>query len=193
MAKAYFFSAFLASATGKRKLDVINDSIVSAPGSSTSNLEAWEVLKAFSAETTHVLSPEMLSVDMVAPRRARFKVYFRSQATDFDTVTKIMSLNGRLSGNNIHVGKERLRVFWQQLLNHSKDTPLPDIRHRTAGILYYADFRLSDRLPSVKNYIPVRHYCASDKSVMIALSVFMDTEGHRDRVDKYNSVLIETL
>lgn len=53
------------------------------------------------------------------------------------------------------------------------DQELPQVEHRTAGILYYFEVKANEALPVPKVYIPARHYVQNDFLALERLQLFM--------------------
>ncbi|PVH92174.1 aromatic prenyltransferase [Periconia macrospinosa] len=160
--KAYLFPGYTAIATGKTNLEVISEAIETAPSCTSEVLAGFRVFQEYAKENVNAfLEMDMLAIDLVKPSQSRIKIYFRSRETCFGSVRKAMTLGGRLTNGDIEVGLRNLRRLWGSLFDQSgvpDGSPLPDVKHNTAGILYYVEFRLRDEVPKVKVYLPVRHY-----------------------------------
>ncbi|KAK0615168.1 aromatic prenyltransferase [Bombardia bombarda] len=114
---------------------------------------------------------------------ARFKIYYRSRQTSFDSVVANLALGGlsKLPPSAL----ADLKHLWHLILDtldveydSNTCTPLPAIDHETAGMLYDAAIRLGDPVPVTKVYIPVRHYGRqSDGAVMDGLVEWLRESG----------------
>ncbi|KAF5626155.1 tryptophan dimethylallyltransferase 1 [Fusarium sp. NRRL 52700] len=175
--KAYFFPGLVAHAMGKSTLEVVADAITSAPGCRPENISSFASFAKFVHERQYLgLEMDMLALDLVPIEKSRLKIYFRDRRTDFRSVNEMMSLGGRIHGEDFDVGIRNLRNLWDALLGTSgvsDDIPLPHRNHRTAGILYNVEFRTNSKTPKVKIYIPVRHYAKSDSQILEALAQFL--------------------
>lgn len=176
VSKAYFFPGFKAKATGQSNYDVITDTIASAPGSSPEKLQALEIFHDFIDDPdSPQLEMDMLAIDLVEPDDSRFKIYFRIRDGSFDSIRNAITLGGRLDQQSgMEQGIQRLRQFYYDSLGRGAESPadgtsLLDSDHRTAGILYNAEFKYGSTHPRVKVYLPVRHYVDSEEVVMHAL------------------------
>jgi DMATS type aromatic prenyltransferase len=194
--KAYFLPAGSARARGQSPWQTIRSAIVAAPQCNSSNLKALEVLDDFfSHPQNSCLEVEMLAIDLVDPQDSRIKVYFRSRKTDFCTVKDILALNRReFAAKNI-TGIEALRTLWGEVFPQSFESPgmLRSNSHRTAGILYYADFRLGSQLPSVKLYVPMRHYCRNDADVLNSVEKIVRATGETRYLRNYKTAIHRAL
>ncbi|KAF5695249.1 tryptophan dimethylallyltransferase 1 [Fusarium denticulatum] len=190
MNKAYFFPGLVAHATDKSTLEVVADAITSAPGCRPENISSFASFAKFVHERQHLgLEMDMLALDLVPVEKSRLKVYFRDRRTGFRSVTEMMSLGGRIHGQEFDVGMRNLRNLWDALLRTSgvsDDIPLPYNNHRTAGILYNVEFRTKSTTPKVKVYIPVRHYAKNDFQILEALEGFL-----ADQISKLPDVAID--
>ncbi|KAF5674485.1 tryptophan dimethylallyltransferase 1 [Fusarium circinatum] len=175
--KAYFFPGLIAHAMDKSKLEVMADSITSAPGCRPQNISSFASFSKFIHERQHLgFEMDMLASDLVPVEESRLKIYFRIRRTDFRSVTEMMSLGGRIHGQEFDYGMRNLRNLWDMLLGTSgvpDDIPLPHNNHRTSGILYNVELRTNSTTPKVKIYIPVRHYAKNDSQIIEALGDFL--------------------
>ena len=191
MLKAYFVPLFNESKTEPRTLEVIAEAI-----SRVSELEALE-FPAFhlllhylttSVEGTR-LGAEMLAIDCVSPTAARIKVYLRSQSTSFNSIRSNMTLGGKLRQRGLESGLLELEKLWRLVLpvakNSSPDEELPRKIHRTAGILYYYDFKSKQSCPVPRIYIPVRHYGHNDLDIAKALETYLRGRGQDEWAHRY--------
>ncbi len=184
--KAYFFPEYRASATNKTTIHVISDAIQTAPASRSEALSALHMFQEFAQEhfkvtSTH-LEIDMLAIDLIEPLQSRFKIYFRIRETSFHSVRNAMTLGGRITNSDMEIGLSNLRLLWNRLFDQqgiSDSVSLPNIKHRTAGILFNAEFRLGSKAPRVKIYIPVRHYAQNDWQIVKAVSDYMDSAVRR--------------
>ncbi|KAF4434653.1 Tryptophan dimethylallyltransferase 1 [Fusarium acutatum] len=189
--KAYFFPGLIAHAMNKSTLEVVADAITSAPGCRPENISSFASFAKFIHERQHLgLEMDMLALDLVPVEKSRLKIYFRDRRTDFRSVTEMMSLGGRIHGQEFDVGMRNLRNLWDALLGTSgvpDDIPLPYNNHRTAGILYNVEFRTKSTTPKIKIYIPVRHYAISDSQIIEALRDFL-----ADQTSKLPDVAVDS-
>ena len=179
MLKAYFFPLFKAALTGKSNLAVIADAIASLPGHPS--FPAFVVLQDYltTTEAGSMLEVEILSIDCGEPAKSRLKVYVRSRATSFRSVRVTMTLGGLLDEPGHERGFQELLHLWKLVLGKKKDfyesDDLPHVSHRTAGILYYFDFRAGQGLPEAKVYLPVRHYGQNDLGIALGLKTYLES------------------
>lgn len=182
--KAYFIPALKATTSGQTRLEVITRAIEALRlQHRTSIRESYSTLLDFlqTNEQSLRLEAEILGIDCVAADRSRLKVYVRSQLSSFDSVRRIMSLDGRINSSSLDKGTDELQDLWRLRLWHKKhfepSWTLPSNNHRTAGILYYFEFRPQNAHPTPKVYIPVRHYAPSDSHVSSQLIEFLSQRG----------------
>lgn len=175
--KAYFFPGYRAIATGKTNLEVISEAIEAAPSCTSNVLAGFHVFQEYAKENVNAfLEMDMLAIDLVEPSQSRIKIYFRSREVCFESVRKVMTLGGRLTNSDMEVGLRNLRRLWDSLFDQSgvpDSSPLPDLKHHTAGVLYYVEFRLGNKVPKVKIYLPVRHYAHNDWQIMNAVCDYL--------------------
>ena len=175
--KAYFFPGFKARAKGQTSITVISQAIATAPYCTPDKLRALSIFQEF---VTGFLKPmpevDMLAIDLVDPMASRLKIYFRIRETSFSSVLYTMTLGHRIRTPELVQGLRDLKRLWDAVLERkgfTEDAPLPNIDHRTAGILFNVEFHLGSAVPKVKIYIPVRHYASSDKKIMHGLSEYL--------------------
>ncbi|KAF2971589.1 hypothetical protein GQX73_g1921 [Xylaria multiplex] len=173
--KAYLFPWFKAKATKRSCFDVISDAIRTLPDSTPHKLQALDVFREYVNDpSTPPLEMEMLAIDLIEPAKARFKIYFRTRNVSFASVKDALTLGGRVWNTSIDQGLRRLESLFHALLGGNivdgvANKEIPFIDHRTAGILFYVQFRYLDERPTVKAYLPVRHYAQSEKAIVTAL------------------------
>jgi DMATS type aromatic prenyltransferase len=177
-AKAYFFPGPLARTMGTSNLSIISQAIAGAPYSTPDKLQALDKLSSFADSLgPDALEFDMLAIDIVDPLESRFKLYFRNRHTGFSSVRDTITLKGQKPGAHLEKGLRSLKQLWCSifgLLDVSEDAELQLNEHRTAGILYNAEFRLGSSYPDVKIYIPVRHYSSSDQHVIDKVGEFVN-------------------
>lgn len=191
--KAYFFPAFTAREKGQSRLAEILQAIQAAPHCTTEGLHALLLFNEYAAEKCNSgLEFEMLAIDLIDPLKSRFKIYFRSRDTSFSSVTHVMTLGGRVRTKEIEKGLHDLRFLWNSIFkvdDRSQDILPQSTDHRTAGILYNIEFKLGSVFPTVKVYLPVRHYAGSDEEIIQGLGAYLQ---HHQR-DRYMSRYINVM
>ncbi|KAJ5663653.1 hypothetical protein N7507_004384 [Penicillium longicatenatum] len=170
--KVYFFPKLKAKASGQSNLDVLFQAMRTAPHVTDRNFKAGDIFHAFcSSVGNKLLEHEMLAIDLIDPLQSRLKIYFRSRETTFKSVIDIMTLEGRIQNPKLYEGLVDLHRIWSALFGvYAVDQPLPEVEHRTSGILYNVEFRLREAVPVAKIYLPVRHYSKSDEAVIRGLN-----------------------
>lgn len=191
--KAYFFPQADTQSSGGDRWASIRQVVATAPHSQHQETQAVSLLDAFFQDESRNIAVEMVAIDLVDPRSSHFKTYFRSRATDFESVGWFLTLGGRLSTATIDAGLERLKYLWNALFEVIDNTYLRFVDHRTSVVLHYVDFRLGQKIPQVKIYIPVRHYVASDWKLMEVLSKVLTLQGQKEYLGNYKQVLKENL
>ncbi|KAI1751964.1 tryptophan dimethylallyltransferase-domain-containing protein [Xylaria castorea] len=191
-AKVYFFPKYRALSCGKSNLEVLLQGIKGAPYCTADNLPALSVFSDFSNDAaSKKLEYEMLAIDLIDPLQSRFKVYFRSRETSFDSLTRIITLGDRIK--NIERGLEDLRYLWNAIfgVNGPSNHALKEVNHRTAGMLYNVEFRIDDQYPVAKVYLPVRHYSASDGNVIEGLDEFFRSHQRGSYMTAYSNAMVK--
>lgn len=186
--KAYYFPAFKAKYIDQAKIDVLASAIARLPNYTSSDFSAFDLLREYINSAPSgpgdSLDVEILAVDCVHPHQSRLKIYVRARQTSFESVRKVVTLDGRLASSEIEQSLQELEALWCSLFSNNRSnsegsagtasshSPSPD-SHRTAGILYNFEIRPGCPLPVPKVYIPVRHYAHSDGHVMQALRKYI--------------------
>ena len=177
--KAYYVLDSIAQLQQRSKLDVALRSLEQlelglATSSAVTMFEAY--MRGEAARKIQV-EAEMLAIDCLSPVKSRAKVYVRSRGTSLSNVLNVITLGGTNPLPSGDATFKDLKELWCALLalneNLPLDSQLPETRHRTAGILYYLEFRPGSHEIKSKVYIPVRHYARDDLQVAIGLQNFL--------------------
>lgn len=195
-AKVYFFPKYRAVSSGKSNLDVLLQAMKGAPHCTVDNLHALSVFSDFSNDAaSKELEYEMLSIDLIDPLQSRFKVYFRSRETSFNSLMRIITLGGRIENTNMQQGLTDLRSLWNAIfgVNAPTSQSLKEVNHRTAGILYNVEFRIGDQYPVAKVYLPVRHYSDSDDAVIKGLDGYFKSHQRGTYMTAYSRAMVKLL
>ncbi|KZZ91737.1 Aromatic prenyltransferase, DMATS type [Moelleriella libera RCEF 2490] len=174
--KAYLFPGFVAKRRAQTNMDVISDTIRSAPLCTPAKLEALELFQDYVHDPeTPPLEMDMLAIDLLSPADSRFKIYFRIRDCSFASIEKAMTLGGRLSPPGTDRGLQKMRRLYHSLLSRKArqrmdDSSAPLNRHRTAGVLYNIEFKYGSKYPKVKAYLPVRHWAENEEAIVSALN-----------------------
>lgn len=183
--KVYFFPAFKANETEKSRLIVVFETLGRLSGYRESDYPAFEVLEKYlRAPSVHGSQEiEMFAFECITLAESRFKIYIRTESTNFDSVKAMMTLNRILDSSEDLQGLMELEVLWDLLFGarHPKTQGLQHVEHRTAGILYNFKIKPSAPLPVPKIYILVRHYAQSDFCVIDGLRTFLQCYQNGDQ------------
>ena len=183
--KTYFLPNLRTKRTGQSKLELMQNCMDKL------YIQQPSMADAFSAFSRYVrsrvgedeLTVEIAAIDCVESSASRVKVYARCRQTSFDSVSDIMTMSGLLDSEKMRTAISSLKDLWALVLGLPADfdtsAPLPYNGHRTAGILYYFEFKPGAKFPSVKIYIPVKHYGINDLEVAKGLSKFLAGRGNR--------------
>ncbi|KAJ8128394.1 hypothetical protein O1611_g5239 [Lasiodiplodia mahajangana] len=191
-AKVYFFPKYRAISSGKSNLEVLVESMKSAPHCTKENLDALSVFSDFSNDpASKGLEYEMLAIDLIDPFKSRFKIYFRSRETSFESLCNIITLGGRIKSPNMQQGLKDLHSLWNAIfgVNAPSTDPLKEVNHRTAGMLYNVEFRMGEQLPVAKVYLPVRHYSSTDHAVIRGLDEYFKSHQRGSYMAAYSSTM----
>ncbi|KAI0193055.1 aromatic prenyltransferase [Xylaria flabelliformis] len=192
----YFSPKYRAESMGKSNLEVILQGIKGLPYCTADNLPALPMFSNFSNDAaSKELEYEMLAIDLIDPLQWRFKVYFRSRETSFDSLNRIITLGDRIKHTNMQQGLKDLRCLWNAIFGANEPSihPLKENNHRTAGILYNVDLRIGDQYPVAKVYLPVRHYSTSDDSVINSLDEYLNSHQKSSHMTAYSRAMVKLL
>jgi DMATS type aromatic prenyltransferase len=168
VAKAYYF---LRPKSGVMQSDwaTVAEAIFSAPHCIRDNISAMRILEECFTNNVDRIDVEMLAIDLIEPHDSRIKTYFRFREISFGSVEQSMTLDGQIRDEATARELRQLDCLWNDLFDVQSGEPLQHVEHRTASILYHAEFRIDSKLHSVKVYLPVRHHTLNDRSVIEAL------------------------
>ncbi|VUC26268.1 unnamed protein product [Clonostachys rosea] len=176
VSKAYFFPGYEAQRTSQTNMDVILQTIRSAPGSTPEIAQALNTFQDYAQDpATPPLEMDMLATDLVNTAESRFKIYFRVRASNFTSMQDTMTLGNRLNHPGMKPALDDLREFYHASRRQGCYIPSDDVNiigndHRTGGMLYYIELKSGSPIPKVKVYIPVRHYAESEEAIINALN-----------------------
>jgi DMATS type aromatic prenyltransferase len=181
--KAYFMPELKARNDRCSTFSLITKA-VSSLSLDPSTSSAFEIFFDY-LHTTHQraqdLEIEILAIDCIQPCKSRIKIYVRSQRTSFNDVVEAMTLGGRIRDQGCQEAIRSLKQLWSSVLSLDINLPpskrLPSKDHRTAGILYYFEFKPGSPAIKSKVYIPVRHYGVDDFEIACGLSQFLESRG----------------
>jgi DMATS type aromatic prenyltransferase len=181
--KAYFFPEAAARELSCSKIDLVSNAIASL-SSDPAMSSAYERFCEY-MQKSPLAEPdpevEMLAIDCVHPATSRIKVYTRSQRTSLSGVLDALTLGGALRTREFESAVPSFEKLWQAVLSLDASIPpsqsLPVKKHRTAGMLYYYEFKPGSSAIKVKIYIPVRHYGVNDREIAMGLSRFLESQN----------------
>ena len=191
-AKAYL-APTKAAVTGQSALNVITDGIRSLENDAT-KFPAYDGMLHYLTHSPVGRSLEVLGIalDCVDPSKARLKLYVRSADTSFDSVRKVMCMDG-LATVKSDQAMEDLWSLWKSVLNHgesfSSSDQLQPNSHHTSGILYNFEIKANVPATDPKVYIPVKHYSANDRAVADGLTDFLSSRGGDRFASQYLQML----
>lgn len=179
--KVYYVPTWRALAEGRTCFDVTRDSISTLSTRSPRLKTAFEILSTYisSLPSSHRPEVEMVATDCIEPSKARIKIYIRSRQTSLADVHDTMTLGGRIEPMAPSV-RESMEMLWRFALEESSlqlDHSLPEVRHRTSGILYYFELGEDKSAPVPKVYLPVKHYGKNDQAITEGISRFLESRG----------------
>jgi DMATS type aromatic prenyltransferase len=152
-------------------------------------------LMKFSTISSNRPEIEIVGIDCVVPSNSRVKIYVRYRETSFDSVQRMLSLGAKEPLNSASVAS--LRELWSLVLGLPKDFSssheLPNVPHRTSGVLYYFEIRPNSDCIVPKVYIPVRHYAHNDLSIAQGLATYFQSRGQTVAANNYVEALSDIL
>ncbi|MCJ1313550.1 hypothetical protein MMC25_007229 [Agyrium rufum] len=174
--KAYFLPTPTARGSTKTNFALITEAIRKLP---TYTFPSYDLLLSYMASSSQTFGAEILGLDCIAPQKSRLKLYLRSRSTSFASVRDTMTLGGRCDTDSIRQGLVELKKLWRLVLDldedFSEEEELSHSRtnHRTGGILYYAEMKPGQAIPTIKVYIPVRHYSTDDACIANGVTTYL--------------------
>jgi DMATS type aromatic prenyltransferase len=193
--KAYFLPRQRALRDAKSPWDLVHAAVrpIAAPHAAMAGALGTLAKYLKTCAASYAMQVEIVAVDCVPAALSRLKIYFRSRATSFKSVRHVMTLGGVLRQPGMEEALRKLRLLWELVLGPapgwSDEDELDVLRHRTAGMLYYFEFRPAADLPIPKLYIPVRHYAHNDLQIAAGLATYFGDAAE----EGYLSMLRETL
>ena len=134
---------------------------------------------------------EMVAVDCVTLSMARVKIYLRSQETSWESLCRILTMNGHIQVTQRAL--EKMRMMWQLVFSLDEDfstaQQLPTSHRSEAGTLYCFYARPGDTTLRCKLYIPVKYYGLNDRAIAQGLLQYFQRRGQDEFVNGYWSVL----
>lgn len=194
--KAYYVPEFKARADAVPTISIINEAIESLPRLSpqlqTSHRNLLSFLKTSQGQT---LGPEMVAIDCVAPEKSRIKIYMRSRTTTLDSVLQTLCLGDESERERLGKSLEEFQKLWKLVFGLDLDSTgeLPDVSHRTGGILYYFSMESESAKPSVKVYLPIRHYAKGDLAAATGLQTYLRSTSRSDCTHKYIEAITDIM
>lgn len=147
-----------------------------------------------SREHSSPVSIILAAVDCIKPPSSRTKVYFRVPETSFESVRSVLSMAGRLPSWSPALLSD-LKDLWYSVLGLRTDFPetqdLPCCDHETSGVLFYAGMKPNAISPSLKVYIPVKHYGTNDWSIANELVEYLERKGRFSYARDFLAMLTE--
>ena len=198
LAKAYF----LLDEAGQRGPPGLAPFALAVRSLGASNAALDEVVHFIETDPDgSLLVPDMLAIDCVKPSRSRLKLYAKSPRTCFDSIRNIMTMGGKIKGQDQALAE--LHELLKLVLGLEEDRPssaeLPQ-RENVAtatshdletynGMTYYFDIAPQASLPDVKLYIAVFRYGHNDLASAQGLADFLKMRGRDQFVNNYMRVL----
>ncbi|RAL10372.1 putative dimethylallyl tryptophan synthase [Aspergillus homomorphus CBS 101889] len=191
--KSYHVPHSSADQQGGSRLDVLHQAFGTLQ--QHHELPAYDCVEKYLRQQEPLPIPPFIigvAVDCVHPSLANLKIYFRSSATSFDSVRETLTMAGALSSWDDDAFQE-LQQLWHLTLGlplaYPSSQPLPTLNHETSGVLYNFGFKLGQRYPDTKVYIPVRHYACNDRAIVEGLAEFLARQGRAQQAKRYVQTL----
>lgn len=197
--KAYFFPRKLGQ-TSPTPMWVWEDAVATAGLQSATIGNVFSFVKNDAPKLDLTLTPLWLGIDVVRPADARIKLYCVEARTSFQSVTSILTMDGRIT-----IDPGMLDKAWKLMkavcglpadFPRDKDLPrTPKYNVSTDGIdtvglwgtfAYYFEIgNCREDEPDIKFYIPVCHYGVDDEAIASATTTWMQENGRGQYVDAY--------
>ena len=134
---------------------------------------------------------EMVAIDCVTPTMARMKIYLRSHETSWESLSRILTMNGQIKVAQRAL--RNMRTLWQLVLsledNFHPAQQLPTCHRPEAGTFYCFYARPGDTGLRCKLYIPAKYYGLNDEAIAQGLLRYIRARGEDQFVNRYWSVL----
>lgn len=183
MLKAYYIPVFKAANEERSIMSVINDGIASLPSLPRGVRKGHRTLLSF-LESNHRarnLIPEIVATDCIAPEKSRIKIYMRSRSTSLESAIETLCLGDPAIRERRQLALKEFVRLWNLVfgLPSGGDTQaqLPNVSHRTGGMLYYFSLGGGKSGITVKVYLPVRHYSRGDREAAASLEEYTRTKS----------------
>ncbi|KAL4899586.1 hypothetical protein BDW74DRAFT_171396 [Aspergillus multicolor] len=127
-AKLYLVPALKSLATGTPMWTLLRDA-VRALDASTGGIFAQGLsnVESYIANAPPSLHADMLSCDLVAPTKTRFKIYVSEFDVNFDRVVDLWTLGGKIQSDETQQGLNILKGIWDVLDIQTGLRPPPDL------------------------------------------------------------------
>ena len=162
---------------------------------------ALDIVMQYHQERADVMTPGMIGIDCVDPKKARLKVYAWAQSNTFSVMRDAMTLGGRKVDAETMRGVHILGEIWHLLLG-TWDRSLIDsetIRKAVHGkevdratILSW-EVRNGDMQPEVKIYLPLWVYHDTEQDAIDKLTEAFMILGWQKTADMYETAIKEAL
>ncbi|KAF8199442.1 aromatic prenyltransferase [Pholiota molesta] len=175
--KAYFLPHIRSLATGISPMDLVTSCI--------EQLELgpqWSLITAYIRDVAPHLEavPDIVAVDCIPTHRNRVKIYVRSNASSLEEIIDFFTLGHSLDDPIINHTVETIRELWHLLfpgIDDKQCVKSANPSHYASRFPIYFELASSSKFPHPKLYIPVRHYCPNDSTVVQAISQFYERHG----------------
>ncbi|KAL4783263.1 aromatic prenyltransferase [Aspergillus varians] len=157
------------------------------------------VLQDFLSENAEgkLLIPICLAVDNVIPEKSRLKWYLHSPHSSFASVREVMTMGGKIDLAESQLEDLRSLIAAatgipadfpedaevQPTVPESELPPLPP------GFMYYFDIAPGPSNPDIKVYIPIRRYGGDDRTLVQALTEWMNSHGRSQYTQGFQALL----
>lgn len=203
--KAYFFPRKLRHIS-PASMGVLGDAIATAGFRSTTISSVFSFVKEEAPMLGLTLAPLWLGIDVVNAADARIKLYCVEKRTSFQSVSSILTMNGRMSidANLLDKAWVLMRAACGLPVGFSRDHDLPQAPTHDLSMendansslwnsfIYYFDIGMRrEDVPLVKLYIPTCQYGGNDDAIAYAITTWMQENGRGQYVDAYWDTLRE--
>ncbi|CAI6285505.1 unnamed protein product [Periconia digitata] len=121
----------------------------------------------------------MAALDCVDSPDSRIKVYVQTSANTFNSAKRVLTLNGKRSGETVQKGLEALGELWSIIFGPDK-TNDGDSTVFSSGVYcgLAVELKADQDLPETKLHLPVRNMEGTDADLCHLLSTWFQKRGH---------------
>ncbi|EEH04196.1 tryptophan dimethylallyltransferase [Histoplasma capsulatum G186AR] len=188
MAKLYLYPRLKSMVTNKPKEDIILDAVRQVVGGTCDH--SLEMIEKFFKTLPPSMDVELLSCDLIDPKKSRFKIYVFDLQVDFESLTRIWTIGGQLNDPETLNGLSLLKELWEALNIPAGTRKMPDRVNREGDppdrVPVCANYEIlpGKKWPQPKIYLPTLGI--SDKVIADGLTNFFGKHGYTELAKSYS-------